>query len=149
MRRHVRLGVFFLLCGACTALVGGFLSGVIMVLLDGGLAALTPTALIVGLFGAMFALKVAILPAALLGGLLRWRQIESKLVWAATGVLGGGICYAMVVLFPEWLLGGGMGMGPDWYLFAVALPLAGAPAALSFRLLMETLTAFDEALTAD
>ena len=149
MGRRIRLGLFFLLCGACAALVGGFLTGMLLALFTSGPLALVTTGLLLGLFGAVYGLKVAILPAALMGGLLWGRDVSSKLVWAGTGVIGGIFRYAMVAIFPEWTLGGGMGLGRDWPLFAAALPLAGAPAALLFRLLMETVTAFDEALTAD
>jgi len=148
MARRIRLGFFFLLCGAIAALAGGFFTGLLLCLFTGGPLALVPTGLILGLFGATFGLKVAILPATLLGALLWWRGFSSKLVWAGTGLLGGLLCFAMVALFPEWLLGDGMGLGADWPLFAAALPLAGAPAALAFRLLIESLTAFDDALTA-
>jgi hypothetical protein len=149
MGRRIRLGLFFLLCGGVAALTGGFLTGLLLALFTGGPLALVPAGLLLGLFGAAYGFKVAILPAALLGGLLWWRGVSSKLVWAGTGVMGGIICYALVAIFPEWLLGEGMGLGRDWPLFAAALSLAGAPAALAFRLLMETVTAFDEALTAD
>jgi hypothetical protein len=149
MGRRLRLGLFYLLGGAVAALVGGFLTGMLIALFTSGPLALVTTGPILGLFGAAYGAKVAILPATLLGGLLWWRGVSSKLVWAGTGVMGGIVCYAMVALFPEWLLGEGMGLGRDWPLFAAALPLAGAPAALAFRLLMETVTAFDEALTAD
>ena len=149
MGRRIRLGFFFLICGALAALTGGFVTGLLLALFTGGPLALVPAGLLLGLFGAAYGLIVAILPAALLGGLLWWRGFTSKLVWASTGVMGGFICYAFVAIFPEWLLGQGMGLGRDWPLFAAALPLAGAPTALVFRLLMETVTAFDEALTAD
>ena len=148
MLRRVRICFLLVLSGAVAALAGGFLTGILLSLVTGGPLALVPTGLVVGLFGAMFGLKVAFLPATLLGALLWWRGVSSKLVWAGTGVLGGIACFAMVMLFPEWLLGDGMGLGRDWPLFALALPLAGAPAALFFRLVIESATAFDEALAA-
>jgi hypothetical protein len=149
MARHLRLGLFFLLCGAIAALTGGFLTGLLLSVLTGGPLALVPAGLLLGLFGAAYGLKVALLPAALLGGLLWGLGIGNKLVWVGTGMLGGMLCYALVALFPQWVLGGGMGLGADWPPFAAALPLAGAPAALMFRLLMETITAFDDAASAD
>ena len=149
MRRRIRLSFFVIICGALAALAGGFFTGLLISLFTGGPLALVTTGLIVGLFGAMFGLKAAVLPAILLGGLLWWRGVSSKLVWAGTGVVGGALCYAMVATFPELLLGEGMGLGTEWPLFAVALPLAGALAALVFRLLMESLTAFDDAFAAD
>ena len=149
MRRRIRLCSFLALCGALAALAGGFFTGLLLSLFDGGPLAMVTTGLVVGLFGAMFGLKTAVLPAILLGGLLWWRGVSSKLVWAGTGVVGGMLCYALVAAFPEWLLGEGMALGRDWPLFAAALPLAGAPAALVFRLLMESVTAFDDAFAAD
>ena len=149
MGRRLRLGLFFLLCGAIAALTGGFLTGILISFLTGGPLALVPTGLLLGLFGAAYALKVAVLPAALLGGLLWSLGVGNKLVWAGTGMLGGMLCYAIVAIFPQWALGSGMGLGAEWPLFAAALPLAGTPAALMFRLLMESVTAFDDALSAD
>jgi hypothetical protein len=148
--RWPRLLGFFLLAGAISALVGGFLAGMLFALIELGLIALLPPGLMAGFFSAIMGLRIMLLPAVVLGGLLWSWGIRNRAVWVGTGVLAGLGCFAVLTAFPERVDDTAvMALGPDGLIFAPIFAIAGAPAALVFRLLMEALTAFDEPLGSD
>ena len=141
--RHVRLILFMLLSGAVAAVVGGFLTVFTIALIELGLAGL-----LVGLpaagMGILVSLRLATLPAMLLGGILWYSGVRSKRVWAGVGALAGLGLYAFFSAFPSLDNSAALITGPGTLTFAPVFVLAGAPSALAFRLMMEALTIFDE-----
>ena len=141
---------YLLVSGLFAGFAGGFLAAWLVALLGLGMLALLPPAWLIGFFGGVTGLKLATLPAAVLGGLL-WRyRVRRKWAWAGTGALAGLILFALVALFPKVDdMAGDFLAGPEGLKFLfIGLP-AGAFAALVFRVVMDSLTAFDDSLAAD
>ena len=144
--RWARLIAFFLLAGGTASLVGGFCTAVVLSamlsLSAGEPLAFMPGALFLGFIGAFMGLR-AFIPVTILGGLLWSFRVRSKLAWTATGVLGAlGTC-GLAAGFPD-VAGGMIGyLGPGWQI-ALAFALSGIPTAFAFRLVMESVTAFDD-----
>ncbi len=115
-----------------------------------GPIALLPPGWLLGLLGAVLALKLAVLPAMILGGLL-WRyRVRSKWRWAGTGAIAGLGLVALLRFFPGIdSVAGEIAIEREVVLLAPACFLAGAAAALLFRLVMDSLTAFDDAAHLD
>ncbi len=144
--RWARLIAFFLLAGGIASLVGGFCTAVVvsamLSLSLGEPLAFMPGSLFLGFLGATLGLR-AFVPVTVLGGLLWSLRVRSKLVWAGTGMIGALGMYGLASVFPD-LAGGVIGyLGPSWQI-ALAFGLSGVPAALAFRLVMESITAFDD-----
>ncbi len=146
--RYVRLLLLLLLSGAVAAIVGGFLTVFLI-----SLILLGPAGLLVGLpaagLGTIISIRIAGLPAVLLGGLLWCLGIRRKAVWAATGAVAGLGLFLILRAYPGLDQGASFVIGPDTLYLAPVFALAGVPAALAFRLLMDSFTAFDEGPDAD
>ena len=144
--RWVRLIAFFLLAGFAASLVGGFFTAVVLSaiisLWTAEPLAFVPGSLFLGVFGALIGLR-AFIPVTILGGLLWSLRVRGKLVWTATGMVGGLGMYGLASGFPA-LAGDMIGyIGSSWEV-ALAFALAGIAAAFAFRLIMESVTAFDD-----
>ena len=145
-----RLLFYLLVCGLFAGFAGGFLAAWLVALLGLGTMALLPPGWMIGVLGGLTGLKLATLPCAVLGGLL-WRfRVRGKWAWAGTGALAGLGLFGLVALFPaaDEMAGDILGGPEGWKFLAVGLP-SGAFAALVFRVLLDSLTAFDDSLAAD
>ena len=127
--------VYFFLCGAVAAFVGGFVAAVLVTLFTVGPLVLFAAGPFVGAIGALAGFKLALLPAILFGALLWSMEIEYKIVWGTTGAVVGLIMQTMI---------GGMVMGPGWLGITAAFMIAGISAALTFRAIMVALTGLNE-----
>ena len=93
-----------------------------------------------GFVGAIYGIKLTIGPAILLGGLLWFLRVRSAWIWIGAGALGGLGGYGFLSLADA----------GETFTAANALPLiaaslaAGISGALIFRLMMDTLTAFQD-----
>ena len=127
--------VYFFLCGAVAAFVGGFVAAVLVTLFTVGPLVLFAAGPFVGAIGAIAGFKLALLPAILFGALLWSMEIEYKIVWGATGAVVGLIMQTVI---------GAMVMGPGWLGITAAFMIAGISAALTFRGIMVALTGLNE-----
>ena len=148
MRKFVFVA-YLLLSGAIGSAASGCLTALLVALFVAG-----PVALVggwpLGLFGAFVGLKLGTVPAAVLGGLL-WRlRVQRKWIWVGTGAAAGLGLFVFVRLFPGIDdMAGDLVSGQEGLLFALIYVLAGALAALVARVMMESLTAFDDAMSLD
>ncbi len=145
-----RLLFYLLVSGLFAGFAGGFVAAWLVALLGLGVLALLPPGWIIGFMGGFTGLKLAALPAAVLGGLLWHYRIRNKWAWAGAGALAGLVLFALVALIPaaDEMAGDILG-GPEGLKFLpIGLP-AGAFAALVFRVVFDSLTAFDDSLAAD
>ncbi len=133
-----RLAFYLLLCSLVAAIAAGLLLGMMLGLLNNGPAGLL-SGLILGMYGAGYGLLVATIPAFLFGALLWLFQVRPRHVWATVGALAGLVCYGVAFLLP-----GNIGEAAS-FLFsdipiqsALAFAIAGALAAMIFRVLMRS-----------
>jgi hypothetical protein len=127
--------LYFFVAGAVAALLGGFLTAVLLTLFTLGPFALFTFGPAIGGAGAFAGFKLALLPAILFGGLLWSLEIEEPVLWGATGAVVALILQAMI---------GAMVGGPGWLELSGAFMLAGIAAALVFRGIMVALTSFNQ-----
>lgn len=127
--------VYFFLCGAIAAFVGGLVAAILVTLFAFGPMVLFMAGPFIAGVGAFAGFKLALFPAILFGGLLWTLEIEYKLVWGFTG--------AVVAIIMQTMMGG-MVVGPGWLSLTAAFMIAGICAALTFRSIMVALTGLNE-----
>ena len=141
--RYARVIPKILFAGLIAGLVAAFMAGAVAALVSAPQLSISAIA-IGGFFGVGYGIKLTIGPAILLGGLLWLRRVRSALIWMGTGALGGlgGYCflalpdvnYDVVAMFTA----------PEAFALLAACLAAGISGAFIFRLMMDTLTAFND-----
>jgi len=127
------------------ALAAGFLAALMIVVVTEGPGALLG-GLLLGFMGAGYAVEVAAVPALLLGSLLWFLRLRHAAIWAAVGSLAGLGCSQLARILP-------VGFDDAAAIVLDRVPvaflpicmIAGAIAALLFRVLMRAFTAYEDA----